>query len=70
MASTRRNRIRHGGDVSSGTSSSISQEKRNAIKREFSDLYRDRRFPAGWYILPLVGSGVLAAVFLFTCAGA
>ena len=70
MASTRRNRIRNGRDVSSGSSSSNSQEKRNTIKREFSELYRDRRFPAGWYVLPLVGFGVLSAIFLFTCAGA
>ena len=41
MASMRRNRIRNGRDVSSGSSSSNSQEKRNTIKREFSELYPD-----------------------------
>ena len=39
-------------------------DHRNTIEREFDEDYRDRHFPAGWYILPLVGLGALAVLAL------
>jgi len=36
-------------------------ERRTIVDREFGEDYRDVHFPAGWFVLPFVGMGALAA---------
>jgi len=62
MASTRRKRTRYDPDASSGTSFDTSRDRRSPVEREFDNDYRDPRFPPGWFVLPLVGVGVLIGV--------
>jgi hypothetical protein len=39
----------------------LSFERSNIVDREFGEDYRDAHFPAGWFVLPFVGMGALAA---------
>jgi len=39
-------------------------DRRNIVDREFGDDYRDSHFPAGWFVLPLVGAGALVAALV------
>jgi len=46
----------------------IDRDRKGIVDREFGDDYRDAHFPAGWYVLPLVGAGALVGTlvgFLF-----
>lgn len=39
-------------------------DRRNIVDREFGEDYRDAHFPAGWFVLPMVGAGALIAALV------
>jgi hypothetical protein len=38
---------------------------RRVVEEEFSEEFRDPRFPAGWYILPFLGLAVLVLMAVY-----